>query len=75
MLCLRFAGTGRGFAWKEKDTLAWLSSGETRGGGKKTEAQKAFLACPSTPALCFSNDSWHTNENKLKGEDENLSLL
>lgn len=67
VLCLRFAETGRGFADKRKGHVTAQRDyhKERQEEGGKKEAQKTFLACPSTPALCLSTDSWHTNENRL----------
>lgn len=43
---------------------------------RKKGAQKTFLACPSSPALRLSTDSWRTNENKtLKGKIKNTLYL
>ena len=69
VLCLRFAETGRGFAdkWRGQVTAQrdYHKGKEEEERKKKKEAQKIFLACPSTPALRLSTDSWHTNENRL----------
>lgn len=66
LLCLRFAETGRGFADKRRGQVtAQRDYNKGTAEEEKKEAQKTFLASPSTTALRLSTDSWRTNENRL----------
>lgn len=77
MLCLRFAWTGRGFAWKEKDTLehSMVIIRRDKRRRKKDRGTKDLPGLSLYISPVFPMTHGTQMKTDFKGEDENLSLL